>query len=1015
MLDSPSFPGSSQPAPRTQADPHSSTGGPGPAVPADEACAAATVPLELTCPPQETVSTESTQSRHVDAGGNRKSTNEVDSARFDLIRRLETVRADCARGPFEQMRDCLAAIDAALSKGAPGKVRLNDRTVTHAVKVLRHVYVSALGQTLPERRSALSKIRNSCFQLLEEQVLLRGRRFPAKCATEVMDSFAAAGMRCRPLFVALSPRVLRKIDAAPLNEICMVVAAHGRAGIKNPPLFEKAGNRLAPDVKNLEPRAIASLAASFHALGCKHDALFEAIGLDVKKHTHLYSTVDLAMISTACADNKWHDESVALAVFREVSGRISELAPRSIATLWSSFSSFELPSSLLAETLQKAIVRKGHSFSARDVSMTMSALTNMGVPPHSPAWVILMRRTSEIVDYCGMRDISELLSAIVAGGTYDERIARKIAWRASQLLTPPRPGSLALQPEGVLTHTYSTHNSADERKTAQQCSRLREAAALLPALSRTRELVPRLAQEIAKETLRLLPDLSISDVSFILLTLARNRFSSSDLGNAAAEKVLQSPSDVRLVDIGDMAWAFAYSGVDSLPLFEVFKKEALVRLPVLSIPQLANLTMAFAKAGIRDEALFQAVADRLATHDGNFSSYSLSNVSWSYARFDLKHDPLFEKMTSIAPKLIGQFRGGSLSMFMWGVSKLGYSERSMASSIAQRAFEIRDQLNPVHITSLVGAFARTNDRHPLIFDGLAESIVLFKEKFSPRELSSIAWAYATARHRNDRVLVTLADAAKAKLQVRQPATSSEGSSFNPQDISTLIWAMATLGYRDDQLLTELALETTKQKTQFNAQDRAIAGWGFAFFEPNYVSIVCYPALLDSIQIPTQWMQAYQAMIVSGQISGGHEHPRYKQMISQHESAPDSPFEGHVLHELQQTLWGYNVEFETKVMVAGSETDIVVRRRDAPSRFAIVESDGNAFHLVQGPDGGNRVGRDIIQDKLFEKVTGSPAQHILWSEFYGDRRDEHIQRVATGVLRALGVDPNERAASYRSNP
>ena len=88
------------------------------------------------------------------------------------------------------------------------------------------------------------------------------------------------------------------------------------------------------------------------------------------------------------------------------------------------------------------------------------------------------------------------------------------------------------------------------------------------------------------------------------------------------------------------------------------------------------------------------------------------------------------------------------------------------------------------------------------------------------------------------------------------------------------------------------------------------------------------------------------------------------------------FEAAVYEWLQKNCGFSAQEIESQRVIAGIATDFVITRGD---RRIVVECDGDRYHLSTGPDGGQPLGRDSIQDSIFT-IFGYEVVHIRDSEF-----------------------------------
>ena len=125
-----------------------------------------------------------------------------------------------------------------------------------------------------------------------------------------------------------------------------------------------------------------------------------------------------------------------------------------------------------------------------------------------------------------------------------------------------------------------------------------------------------------------------------------------------------------------------------------------------------------------------------------------------------------------------------------------------------------------------------------------------------------------------------------------------------------------------------------------------------------------------------WLQVYQALIVAGLVSPADSFERLNTIQSSYQKTALNSFEQDVEQWLKKTFGTSLGSIESQVVIAGIATDFVVTRGN---KRLVIECDGDQYHLVGGPDGGQRLGCDIIQDRVLERF-GYTVLHILSSEF-----------------------------------
>jgi hypothetical protein len=121
-----------------------------------------------------------------------------------------------------------------------------------------------------------------------------------------------------------------------------------------------------------------------------------------------------------------------------------------------------------------------------------------------------------------------------------------------------------------------------------------------------------------------------------------------------------------------------------------------------------------------------------------------------------------------------------------------------------------------------------------------------------------------------------------------------------------------------------------------------------------------------------WLQLYQALIAAGVAPTDPDRDeRYSRILSGYEPSEPSRFENSVGVALRTALSSTRYSIEYGRIFAGIVTDWVV---EFGGRKAVVECDGTDYHTTQGPDAGRRLGKDILQDRIFARF-GYEAIHI----------------------------------------
>ncbi len=183
-------------------------------------------------------------------------------------------------------------------------------------------------------------------------------------------------------------------------------------------------------------------------------------------------------------------------------------------------------------------------------------------------------------------------------------------------------------------------------------------------------------------------------------------------------------------------------------------------------------------------------------------------------------------------------------------------------------------------------------------------------------------------------------------------------------------------------------------TCFDVQGVSNTAWASAVNVPELVSSVVSAEHLERKDYSDiEWLQIYQALIAAGVVRADACYPeRYNSIVSGYKHFSPSSFENSVGAALRGALSSTQQPIEFGKIFAGVATDWVV---EFDGRKVVVECDGTDYHSTRGPDAGRRLGKDILQDRIFARF-GYEAAHIDFSEW-----DEERDRV-TFLREKLGI-------------
>jgi hypothetical protein len=134
--------------------------------------------------------------------------------------------------------------------------------------------------------------------------------------------------------------------------------------------------------------------------------------------------------------------------------------------------------------------------------------------------------------------------------------------------------------------------------------------------------------------------------------------------------------------------------------------------------------------------------------------------------------------------------------------------------------------------------------------------------------------------------------------------------------------------------------------------------------------------LDSCQSPEEWLQVYQELVVAGELEPSERFEQLERIVAGYKAEQQNAFERGVQGWIESTFGSVLEQVETHKIIGGIATDLLLTYKGIRM---IVECDGDAYHLLSGPDGGRIPGKDIIQARLFERF-GYEVVHVRDSDF-----------------------------------
>jgi len=216
------------------------------------------------------------------------------------------------------------------------------------------------------------------------------------------------------------------------------------------------------------------------------------------------------------------------------------------------------------------------------------------------------------------------------------------------------------------------------------------------------------------------------------------------------------------------------------------------------------------------------------------------------------------------------------------------------------------------------------------------------------------------------------------------------SELSAISIADVAWSCGRLVVQDMALLDTLKkmalrkVRTARVSDRENTRgvipfkERALMSWGFAVACPEnkgqeFVKQIAHPLDLERTSVSlNHWHLMYQALVITDILEGKEQFPQLKRIEERTGERVLNQFEMSVMHSAMNLLGEDRCTYHIHERMAGVEADLVIR---APEGAVIIESDGEAFHRLIGPDGGLLQGKDHGQDLFFKKLGVKAVIHV----------------------------------------
>ncbi len=392
---------------------------------------------------------------------------------------------------------------------------------------------------------------------------------------------------------------------------------------------------------------------------------------------------------------------------------------------------------------------------------------------------------------------------------------------------------------------------------------------------------------------------------------------------------------------------------------------------------------------------------------------NLTHVVWTFAKFGYQPSQIVEPLNHQVLRNINKFTPEGLAITNWGLSRLGILKDEIVRASASLITKRDRDYSPADISSLATTLVLSEKCPP---EALGALIDMSKGKiasFDTRALSNLFKAASLAGLKRDDLMHVGTVAFRRRIDYA-----------SPEDLAITSWAMGKLRFRDDGLFEEIGDKAIRQLYKFNPKntanllhgyasvnivdtylfERAVEqivdarhavpataianiAWSCAISAPHLVEHLISPDALDLFENDSEWMQVYTALLSVGAIGPKDKFERYDHIERKARPENIGLFEKAIHSELSRHFQGSSVSIMPQKFIAGSHVDFVVKGR---SLNLIVECDGFC-HRSTGPNGNELIGKDVLQNKLFE-ICGYNVIHIKSDDYYGRNSRQALERM-----------------------
>ncbi len=251
-----------------------------------------------------------------------------------------------------------------------------------------------------------------------------------------------------------------------------------------------------------------------------------------------------------------------------------------------------------------------------------------------------------------------------------------------------------------------------------------------------------------------------------------------------------------------------------------------------------------------------------------------------------------------------------------------------------------------------------NSPEQKLVSGLCADLSERIQHLSPYLLSTVAESLAVIGYRDSALFKAIGE-----------RVCREGRKPSQAQVKRYLWAMAQLDIHEPQFVTRLvkaALAESRNGT-LSERSRAHIAISLARLRPKSVPTLVRSGCLEDDSSPLHvWANKYYALLLAGEVDRTDKFERRKELFNQPCDIKQNDFERSAEVALRRFLEHRGVQFclHTQFNIAGLFPDMVLYLGD-PDRTVAIELDGVQYHFSWGPDGGKRLGRDLLRRQVLE--------------------------------------------------